>query len=188
MVYSNAKEADFKKYEKSRKLNDVQYYYARFDEKLVDGIYYFVEEEIDHKPTNADYEALAAKWLEKSRNYKSVASAGYAKSDDVRHFVVNENNVWIDSDTRVSLAKAVADKRAAGRDSITIYMGGVGYLMSLDQADEMLSAVEVYASDCFEVTENHKSAIAALQTQADVDAYDYTANYPEVLSFTFNAE
>ena len=47
----------------------------------------------------------------------------------------------------------------------------------------MLSALEVYALQCYNVTEEHKAAVNALTTIEEVDAYDYKTGYPEKLSF-----
>ena len=48
---------------------------------------------------------------------------------------------------------------------------------------QMLVALEVYAGDAINVTEAHKAAIEALATIEDVEAYDFSANYPTKLSF-----
>lgn len=48
----------------------------------------------------------------------------------------------------------------------------------------MLSALELYASACYNKTAEHLSAVNALTDLADVLAYDYTAGYPQQLSFT----
>ena len=55
--------------------------------------------------------------------------------------------------------------------------------MSPDKAAEILAAVEVYASDCYDVTENHKAAVEALTDAASVEAYDYASGYPNQLTF-----
>ena len=47
----------------------------------------------------------------------------------------------------------------------------------------MLQALEIYALACYNVTEEHKAAVNALTTIEEVDAYDYTTDYPEKLSF-----
>lgn len=183
MVLSNVKAEDFKKSEKSRVRNGVQMYYARFNERTEDGITYFVEHEIDHKPAAADYTALQAQWLARCKSAQVLAIEGYAKGADVKSFTVNGNAVWLDSEARSSIAKAVADKRKAGRTETVIYLGGVGYTCTLDKADEVLSTVEVYASDCYEQTENHKAAVVALETAEAVLAYDYATGYPERPAF-----
>ena len=48
---------------------------------------------------------------------------------------------------------------------------------------QMLSALELYALDCYNVTAAHKADIEALTTVEDVVAYDYEIDYPEKLNF-----
>ena len=55
--------------------------------------------------------------------------------------------------------------------------------MTPERAEEILAGVEVYASDCYDVTENHKAAVDALTDVAAVEAYDYATGYPEPLQF-----
>ncbi len=45
----------------------------------------------------------------------------------------------------------------------------------------MLSALEMYALECFNVTAGHKAKVSALTTVEDVSAYDYTTGYPTML-------
>lgn len=46
-----------------------------------------------------------------------------------------------------------------------------------------LAQVQIYANQCFGVTERHKAAIEALSAVQDVEDYDFTADYPPRLSF-----
>lgn len=143
-----------------------------------------VEDKIDHEPKKADFSALEAKWLSANKRWKKRELCDYAKTDAVKVFELNGVRGWLDSEQRVSIRTAVADKAAAGRESVTIYLAGVGVEMTPAKAEEILAAVEVYASDCYDVTENHKAAVDALTTADAVEAYDYAAGYPEPLQFT----
>ena len=53
-----------------------------------------------------------------------------------------------------------------------------------DTAIGMLSALEMYALACFNVTAGHKAAVQALTSVDEVMAYDYSTNYPEQLSLS----
>ena len=53
--------------------------------------------------------------------------------------------------------------------------------MECDKAIQLLSSLEMYALECFNVTATHKAAVEKLQTVEEVLAYDYTAGYPEIL-------
>lgn len=147
-------------------------------------LYVGVEKVVDHKPTKKDVEELAAEYLASRKDAKKAEVCDYAKSNSVKVFELNGVRGWLDSEARVSIRAAVADKAAAGRESVTIYLAGVGVTMTPAKAEEVLAAVEVYASDCYDVTETHKAAVDALTTAEEVEAYDYAAGYPEPLQFT----
>lgn len=142
-----------------------------------------VEKVVDHKPTKKDVAELAAEYLESVKEIKKAKIAEYAKSDAVKVFELNGVRGWLNSEERVSIRRAVADKAAVGRDTVSVYVSGQGFNMTPAKAEEILAAVEVYASDCYDVTENHKAAVDALITPAEVEDYDYAAGYPQPLQF-----
>ena len=47
----------------------------------------------------------------------------------------------------------------------------------------MLSALEVYAIDCYNTTTDHMFAIKQLNSIEDIESYDYTTGYPDKLIF-----
>ena len=48
---------------------------------------------------------------------------------------------------------------------------------------DMLDGIELYASACYDVTQMHLSKLGEMTTVEEVKNYDYTAFYPEKLSF-----
>lgn len=142
-----------------------------------------VEKVVNHKPTKKDVTALAAEYLKALKDDKKAEICDYAKSPAVKAFSIGGVSGWLDSEQRVSIRRAVADKVAAGRESVTVYLAGKGFTMSPAKAEEILAAVEVYASDCYDVTESHKAAVEALTDAASVEAYNYANCYPQQLAF-----
>ena len=142
-----------------------------------------VEKVVNHKPTKKDVAELAAEYLASVKTAKKSEIEDYAKSGAVKVFAINGVSGWLDSEARVSIRRAVADKAAQGRESVTVYLSEVGFTMTPAKAEEILAAVEVYASDCFDVTENHKAAVDALDNVDAVEAYDYANGYPQPLQF-----
>lgn len=51
-----------------------------------------------------------------------------------------------------------------------------------------LAQIQIYADQCYGVTEQHKAAINALENVEEVEAYDFTTGYPERLKFSVNPE
>jgi hypothetical protein len=167
----------------SKQRSGKQFYYVRFNAQEKDGIVSAVEVEIDHEPTAAEIEAMPAQYLAHTKHLVAVAIEGHAKSEAVKVFEINSVRGWLDSEERGSIRRAAADKASEGRDVFTLYLSGTGIPMPPAKVEEILKAVEVYASDCHDKTEENKAAVEALADPDEVQAYDYTAGYPETLSF-----
>ena len=103
-------------------------------------------------------------------------------SPSVNGFMLNGQRVWLNKDTRVGLMNSTSIAKAMGKKTTTLWFGGMQIEVNCDKAIGLLSALEIYALECFNVTAAHKAAVEKLQTVEEVLAYDYTAGYPEVLT------
>jgi hypothetical protein len=72
----------------------------------------------------------------------------------------------------------------SGLETTTLWLNGKPYVISCDLLIQMLGALEIYALQCYNITEQHKSNINRLETVEEINNYDYTKNYPEKLIFT----
>lgn len=102
-------------------------------------------------------------------------------SSAVNGFMLNGQRVWLDKATRVGLMNSTSIAKAKGKTTTTLWLGDAKLVVECDKAIQLLSALEMYALECFNVTAAHKKAVAELNTVESVLAYDYTAGYPEVL-------
>lgn len=102
-------------------------------------------------------------------------------SSAVNGFMLNGQRVWLDKATRVGLMNSTTIAKAMGQPTTTLWLGDMKLVVECDKAIQLLSALEMYALECFNVTAAHKKAVAEMSTVEDVLAYDYTAGYPEVL-------
>ena len=68
-----------------------------------------------------------------------------------------------------------------GKKTTTLWLGDAKLVVDCDKAIGLLSALEMYALECFNVTAAHKKAVAELNTVEEVLGYDYTQGYPEQL-------
>ena len=102
-------------------------------------------------------------------------------SPSVNGFMLNGQRVWLNKDTRVGLMNSTSIAKAMGKTTTTLWFGGMQIEVNCDKAIQLLSALEMYALECFNVTAAHKKAVAEMSTVEEVLAYDYTAGYPEVL-------
>lgn len=121
--------------------------------------------------------------LEVAKSEKIAEITAYDTSEAVNSFTLGNATMWISRDDRISLMNSTTILKNAGVETTTLWYGGHKYTLPCDTLIQMLSALEVYALQCYDVTEEHKAAVNALTTIEDVDAYDYTTGYPEKLSF-----
>lgn len=105
----------------------------------------------------------------------------YDTSSNVNGFVLNGMTVWLDKATRVGLLTSTTIAKAAGQQTTTLWLGDVKLEVDCDKAIQLLSALEMYALECFNVTAAHKAAVAELKTIKEVEAFDVTADYPQQL-------
>lgn len=107
-------------------------------------------------------------------------------SDKVNGFTIGGVHVWLDKATRVGLKLRFESEVAAGKTETTLWMDGMSFPLPLvgdGNALQMLVALELYASDCYDRTQQHIAAVTALATADELEAYDYTLSYPEKLAF-----
>ena len=105
----------------------------------------------------------------------------YDTSPSVNGFMLNGLRVWLNKDTRVGLMNSTQIAKAMGKTTTTLWFGGMQIEVNCDKAIQLLSALEMYALECFNVTAAHKKAVAELNTVEEVLEYDYTKGYPEQL-------
>lgn len=105
-------------------------------------------------------------------------------SPSVNGFMLNGLRVWLNKDTRVGLMNSTQIAKAMGKTTTTLWLGDVKLVVECDKAIQLLSALEMYALECFNVTAAHKKAVAELNTVEEVLGYDYTAGYPKILEIS----
>lgn len=122
--------------------------------------------------------------LEIAKSEKIAQITAYDTSEAVNSFTLGNATMWISRDDRISLMNSTTILQAAGETTTTLWYGGHKYTLPCAALIQMLSALEVYALQCYDVTEEHKAAVNALTTIEEVDAYDYTTGYPGHLTFS----
>ena len=106
----------------------------------------------------------------------------YDTSTAVNGFMLNGQRVWLDKATRVGLMNSTTIAKAMGQPTTTLWLGDAKLVVECDKAIQLLSALEMYALECFNVTAAHKKAVSEMSTVESVLGYDYTTGYPEVLT------
>lgn len=92
---------------------------------------------------------------------------------------------WANKTERSSLKSAIQDCIAMGRETYRLDLREVGVSVDIacNKLLSMLSALEVYAIDCYNKTTDHIFAVNNLTTVEEIEAYDYRVGYPEKLTF-----
>ena len=107
----------------------------------------------------------------------------YDISENVNGFFLGNNLLWIDKDTRTGLVNTLNSAAIVGREQVNIWFSGLYITLHIDEARQLLAALEIYATDCYNVTAQHKVQVNNLETIEAVDNFDVTADYPERLVF-----
>ena len=119
--------------------------------------------------------------LEQAKVEKIAEITAYDTSSSVNGFILNGLLVWLDKATRVGLMNSTTIAKAAGQGTTTLWLKGIKLVVDCDKAIQLLSALEMYALECYNVTASHKASVGELRSIEEVEAYDYKAGYPKML-------
>lgn len=121
------------------------------------------------------------KTIEEAKEMLLAEIDAYDTSSAVNGFALNGTVVWLDKATRVGLMNSTSITKAMGQATTTLWLGESKMEVPCDTAIQLLSALEMYALECFNVTAAHKKAVSELTSIEEVEKYDITAGYPAQL-------
>lgn len=121
--------------------------------------------------------------LESHKRQKIHEIEVYDISESVNGFFLGDTLLWLDKDTRTGLVNTLNSAAIVGREQVNIWFSGLYITLNIDEARQLLAALEIYATDCYNVTALHKVQVNELETIEEVDNFDVTADYPERLVF-----
>ena len=105
-------------------------------------------------------------------------------SPSVNGFLLNGSVEWIDIELRMKLcSRTLPEEKKAGKTSTVLWLGNKPYELPIETIEQIMHEIEIYAKACLDVTNRHKTQVLALSDVSAIVAYDYTAGYPEKLSF-----
>lgn len=125
-----------------------------------------------YEPTIDDY-----------RKRKKEEILRYDSSDEVNAFYMHGERMWLDKATRAGLMLRFQAEQNIGKAETTLWYGANQYSLPIGMAMQMLLAIEIYASECYDNTQRHMAAVDALESKDEIEAYDYREGYPEKLEF-----
>ena len=110
----------------------------------------------------------------------------YDSSEAVNSFSFGGIPMWLDKATRVGLKLRFEAELALGKETTTLWLNGMNFTLPLSgegNAMNVLTALELYASASYDVTQMHLAMVAQMTTAEEVLAFDWTSGYPEKLAF-----
>ena len=129
---------------------------------------------------------------QRTKNRKLRELHEYDESSEVNDCIIvyqgNELHYWANKTERNSLKSAIQDCIAMDRETYRLDLREVGVSVDIncEKLLSMLSALEVYAIDCYNKTTDHIYAVNNLTTVEEIEAYHYRVCYPEKLTFELN--
>lgn len=130
-------------------------------------------------PSSSAHDATAV--LAAAKTEVEAAITAYDSSSAVNAFMLNGIQVWLDKATRVGLMNSTSIAKNMGQEKTSLWLGSYQLEVDCDMAIQLLSALEMYALECFNVTAAHKKAVSELDNIEAVLTYDYKSGYPEKL-------
>lgn len=128
-------------------------------------------------------ELTAEQIFANAKRDKKMEINHYDSSSDVNVFYIADMPVWLDKATRAGLKLRFEAEIAMEQTETTLWYNGMQFPLSLESAIQMLYAIEVYASKCYDQTQAHLANVDALETVDAILEYDYTVGYPDKLYF-----
>lgn len=121
--------------------------------------------------------------IEDIRKMKVSEIQQFDKSSNVNSFDFAGVEAWLDKNTRVGLFNSINIEEKAGMTNTALWLCGEKHIIHIPDAMAMLKAIEMYAINCYNVTQSHIAAVNALNSIEEIEAYDFRTGYPAKLSF-----
>ena len=90
---------------------------------------------------------------------------------------------WITPDKRADYKNSLDSAELLGMEEVHPVFNGIEFTLHVNVAKISLAKIQIYANQCYNVTEQHKAAVNYLTTVKEVEDYDYTVGYPSKLTF-----
>lgn len=121
--------------------------------------------------------------IEEVRKMKISEIQIFDKSANVNSFKIQRKSVWLDKSTRVGLFNSISIEKNAGKTHTILWYDAIKYIIPIPDALAMLNEIEMYALNCYNVTQSHIAAVRSLQTIQEVENYNFKIGYPVKLNF-----
>lgn len=152
------------------KKDDKQYINPTHEILIADGW----EEYVTPEPTPEEL-------LKRARANRRREILEYDSSEEVNIFYLNDEPMWLDKATRAGLKLRLEAEDAIGNAETILWYNGKPYYLTIQQAMQMLYALEVYASQCYDNTQRLLAILDSFTTIEEIEAFEELPGYPEKL-------
>ena len=144
------------------------------------------------KPTEEQVQTDFVEWkarhtvllLNAAKQRKLQEITDYNPSDNVDAFLLNGEKHWLTRDERAMAKLSTEARQRLGHYTTEQCLGGKFYTIPCDTLLTMLARLEDYALSCFNYAIRQQAEVNALTSLEEVENYDVTKGYPEMLNFT----
>lgn len=125
--------------------------------------------------------------LQRAINRKILLIRERDNSSEVNNFKVNGIiDYWFTASERADFRNSIDAAKLVGKENLSLFIGNLPIEISTEQAERILASIQLYANACFMTTKQHIINVSNLESVEDVNNYDITTGYPEILNFTIN--
>lgn len=111
----------------------------------------------------------------------------YDLSSYINIFYINGDPLWLDKAARSNLIQRFNAEKYMGLKNTKLWYNNdeysYEYILPIDIAINMLYELEVYAANCYDVTQTHLNNVEDLNDKESINNYDYYKGYPTPLQF-----
>lgn len=107
----------------------------------------------------------------------------YDKSESVECVYIKGEKTWYNKQERASLMNLANCYKSKDMNGCTLFVNGNPYEYTCDTLIDMLTQLEIYASECFNATQTNINSIKTLLTLDEVESFNYISKYPTPLEF-----
>jgi hypothetical protein len=139
--------------------------------------------------TPTEEEILADGWIDYDNTLDGAKEnlinevKAYDKSESVECVYIKGEKTWYNKQERVAIMNLATCYKNKEINSCVLFVNGSPYTYTCDALIDMLTQLEIYASECFNATQTNINSIKTLLTLDEVKSFDYISKYPTPLEF-----
>ena len=81
----------------------------------------------------------------------------YDNSDAINDVIINDEiHGWVDAEQRANYRNSLDAAKRVGLSQVSFFVNGNLFTVSIEQAEDLLAAIQLYADQCFIVTKQHE--------------------------------